>query len=284
MIIVFDIGGSKIESGIFTYDGKLFQVTTIDREDENNVFNQLTNYLDNNKTLVIEYVVIGMAGISRFDTTIIQSFKQQCYKNFPNIKKVELLTDVELLFELIEPNSLAVSIGTGSILVYKSETSEKKYFGGWGYLFDDYLSGWWWFQQFFIVAMTELEERSDQIGILNYFNKICGVDAERRALIHWAYQTDRKKLSLIASNLLKEFQQEKWVIDAATHGVQKMFLGINHLSINKIYIQGGLILNHEPVLQSFKTECKIHYPKVIISAVPSLLRGGFFYWKRQNMS
>ncbi len=281
MILVVDCGGTKYEVGLFSNEGVLEK--SVKHDIVTDIYHDqkfIPAISELAKDSKIDSLVFGLAGISRYTKDQITDIGILLQSNL-KLKKIVWLSDADLLGSMLTVNGLGISIGTGSVLIYKTE-NELKILGGLGYLFNDYLSGWWWFQKLFETSMNHFENRSEKNGSEEKFLNSIGTDLSRKSLIAFAYSASRHDLAELGSKFLPEIYHSNWFSDQLQNGINGLLKNIGNYKINSICFQGG-ILNAHPVIKYEIEKYLVQiYPHLKFRTIDSLLTGGFEYWKEKQ--
>lgn len=281
MILVVDCGGTKYEAGLFSNEGVLEK--TIKQEIVTDIYHDqkfIPSISELAKESKIDSLVFGLAGISRYTKDQITDIGILLQSNL-KLKKIVWLSDADLLGSMLSINGLGVSIGTGSVLIYKTET-ELKILGGLGYLFDDYLSGWWWFQKLFETSMNHIENRSEKNGFEEKFLNSIGTDLNRKSLISFVYSASRHDLAELGSKFLPEIYRSDWFHEQLQKGIQGFMKNIENYKITSISFQGGIIFSHPIIKYELEKYLVQIFPHLKFKTIDSLLAGGYEYWKEKQ--
>lgn len=281
MILVADCGGSKYEIGLFASDGKLLEskknILQLDLVSDYGFFSDISDLSNNLKPSVL---TIGIAGISRLSDDYLKTLKKKLIEKTKS-EQIFIMSDVELLRWQLNENALGISIGTGSALIYINESGSQTW-GGYGYLFNDYLSGWWWFQRMFEASMLHLEDRGNHLGFEQDFLHLISLKPDRRALIKYAYEMPRHVLAAHASKILLDISGNSWVTETAETAAQHLLSNIERFSITSVSLQGGMITNHKFIRESILSVVRKKSINCDIVTVDNLLLGGYRHWLKNQ--
>lgn len=276
MIAVFDIGQSKTHAGFFTETGNMILSKTFPGRDHLfSVADEIHLFLNLQPCTSI---ILGIAGLSRLDEKWKSRFLSLAGAGNIPISDIHFYSDAALLGFQLPPDSLGVSIGTGSVLIKKEADESILLFGGWGYLFGDDLSGVWWFRETVRQAMKELEEKSSDSEVLDWLCRKREIIPERTVLIKSVYSAEREDQAKLGSESLSIFFNSSWMRKKMKEGIHSLFETVPH-DFNHVCLQGGLLLSSDWLRSEIIQTLKGMNSTVSIETIDSLLPGGFQCWK-----
>lgn len=179
--IAVDGGGSKTELVLFDEEGKIYIHKLISCTNPNDIgmdeaFNKLDFALKEmleisaNSKLELKGIFLGIAGIEFGDSKQVLSDKLIKSLDYENIHIDGDLASVKELGLGKVSDGVVVISGTGFNMAVKNN-NEFKHIGGWGYLADDYLSGFDLGKEALISASNSIDKTGEKTILVDMLQK-----------------------------------------------------------------------------------------------------------------
>ena len=228
-------------------------------------------------------VCAGVAGAGRVDEQEAISHRlHEALADVADTVRVEVTHDAAIALDAAfgTESGLVIVVGTGSVVLGRTQDGTTRRVGGWGYRLGDPGSGYA-VGRAGLRAVAEAFDGGTDTSIRPRVADQCGVD-EREALIHWVYQDEGELQTVaplvieaatdgdpVASDILTSqadalTQQVEWLLDATDDIVPRIAL-LGGMLRNEHYAQilrralrdrvpnwSVAILQHEPVVGALR--------------------------------
>lgn len=277
MILLADVGRSKTNWSVLDKDGHTFRASAW--EGRRAVLDRTDVWLTETGSGQYDGMVIGLAGLSALSSTERTSF-ESILRNRLNPKgQLILCSDADLISACMVPDSLAVSLGSGSVLIQSGRDGKKQITGGWGPKFGDELGAGWWWVQLVRHALLVTEDRQPSDAVSGWMEKQVG--SGRQVLLTTALQMSDEQSLKLAGQFLNEAPDSMWISKIFPTGWESLMNGIRWDQFQHVYFQGGLTgipVIHQLILEHFSQSGV----KVQPSRIDNLLEGAWFLWQHRT--
>ncbi|NUQ80727.1 MAG: hypothetical protein HUU10_03865 [Bacteroidetes bacterium] len=278
MILLADVGRSKTHWSVNDTEGRVIRSSRW--EGRQAVLSEPYKWLKETGSASFDGMVLGLAGLtalSSAEKTVLET----CLKTWIRPEgHLVLCTDADLISACLLPESLAVSLGSGSVLIQSGREGSTRITGGWGPKFGDELgAGWWWIQLVrHVMLVAEGRKPTDAVSV--WMEKQIGSGG--RELLAVALQTSDEKAMQMAGEFLTESPDPAWISSTFSSGWQSLMTGIRWNQYRHVYFQGGLTgipVIHQLILDHFLQSGVEHAP----TRIDNLLKGAWFLWQHRSV-
>lgn len=285
LFLAVDGGGTKTEFVVFNAEGKALFRTVLGSSNPNDLgLEESVKILKNGTNICINnykeigYAFYGVAGAGTNDNAFIM--KERMKPLFPDIK-LEVSSDISSVFELEDDADTAMIIGTGFV-IYSLFENEKKQTGGWGYLLDNYGSGYDIGREALRTVLKEKEtQEKTLISIL--FDERYGY--EKQSLISMVYDKKKPFIASFAKLVFNASEKGDKVALEILDNNAKYVAELLNIANNKygtgkkIIAVGGIIENYPIYSQLIK---KYYESNIVVTKKPIILGAAKLCYKQYS--